>query len=123
MASIKLDTTPVTGKRNDFELAATHLLPYDPVAKKRTGSHKRGAGDISDTTGADISSFGAKEGIGKSGVHLRYHKDDEYATLNRDQMDELREWRLLDSRRQEAIEAQGRQEPQERRRRLQASET
>jgi hypothetical protein len=94
VASIKLDTTPVTGKRNDFELAATHLLPYDPVAKKRTGSHKRGAGDISDTTGADISSFGTKEGIGKSGVHLRYHKDDEYATLNRDQMDELREWRL-----------------------------
>jgi hypothetical protein len=94
MASIKLDTTPVTGKRNDFELAATHLLPYDPVAKKRTGTNKRGAGDISDTTGADVSSFGAKEGIGKTGVHLRYHKDDEYATLNRDQMDELREWRL-----------------------------
>jgi hypothetical protein len=94
MTSIKLDTTPVTGKRNDFELAATHLLPYDPVAKKRTVSHKRGAGDISDTTGAHISSFGAKEGIGKSGVHFRYHKDDEYATLNQDQMDELREWRL-----------------------------
>jgi hypothetical protein len=94
MASIKLDTTPVTGKCNDFELAATHLLPYDPVAKKRTGNHKRGAGNISDTTGADISSFGAKEGIGKTGVHLRYHKDDEYATLTRDQADELREWRL-----------------------------
>jgi hypothetical protein len=94
MASIKLDTTPVTGKRNDFELAATHLLPYDPVAKKRTVGNKRGAGDISDTTSADIASFGAKEGIGKSGVHLRYHKDDEYATLNRDQMDELCEWRL-----------------------------
>jgi hypothetical protein len=94
MASIKLDTTPITGKRNDFELAATHLLPYDPVAKKRTGNHKRGAGDISDATGADISSFGAKEGIGKTGVHLRYHKDDEYADLNREQMDELREWRL-----------------------------
>jgi hypothetical protein len=94
MASIKLDTAPGTGKRNNFELAATHLLPYDPVAKKRSSTNKRGAGDISDATGADISSFGAKEGIGKTGVHLRYHKDDEYATLNRDQMDELREWRL-----------------------------
>jgi hypothetical protein len=94
MASIKLDTTPVTGKRNDFELAATHLLPYDSAAKKRTVSNKRGAGDISDTTGANISSFGAKEGIGKTGVHLCYHEDDKYATPNRDQMNELREWHL-----------------------------
>jgi hypothetical protein len=93
MASIKLDTTPVTGKRNNFELAATHLLPYDPVAKKRTSNLKRGAGDISDTTGADVSSFGAKEGIGKTGVHLRYHKGEEYASLSRAQMDELRDWR------------------------------
>jgi hypothetical protein len=23
-----------TGKRNDFEAAATHLLPHDPLAKK-----------------------------------------------------------------------------------------
>jgi hypothetical protein len=93
MASIKLDTTLVTGKRNNFELAATHLLPYDPVAKKRTSNLKRGAGDISDTTGANVSSFGAKEGIGKTGVHLRYHKGEEYASLSRAQMDELRDWR------------------------------
>ena len=64
------------------------------MAKKRTIGNKRGAGDISHTTGADIASSGAKEGIGKSGVHLRYHKDDEYATLNWDQVDELRKWRL-----------------------------
>jgi hypothetical protein len=70
MASIKIDTTPTTGKRNNFELAATHLLPCDPVAKKRTSTLKRGAGYISGTTGVDISSFGVKEGIGKSGVHL-----------------------------------------------------
>jgi hypothetical protein len=92
MASIKSDTTPTTGKRNNFELAATHLLPYDPVAKKRTSTLKRGAGDISDTTGVDISSFGVKEGIGKSGVHPRYHKNDEYQLLNEDQRDKLRAW-------------------------------
>jgi hypothetical protein len=93
MASIKLDTTPTTGKQNNFELAATHLLPYDPVAKKHTSTLKRGAGDISDTTGVDISTFGVKEGIRKSGVHLRYHKNDEYELLNEDQKDELRAWR------------------------------
>ena len=71
MASIKLHTAPITGKRNNFELAVTHLLPYDPVAKNRNSTQKRGIGDISDTTAADISSFGAKEGIGATGVHLR----------------------------------------------------
>ena len=93
MASIQIDTGP-TGKRGDFEAASTHLLPYDPVAKKRSlATHKRGAGEISDTTGAEISSFGAKESIGSSGVHLRYHKPEEYETLSKDQKDELREWR------------------------------
>jgi hypothetical protein len=33
IASVRTDDGP-TGKRNDFEAAATHLLPYDPVAKK-----------------------------------------------------------------------------------------
>jgi hypothetical protein len=97
MASVRLDTAPLTGKRSDFEACATHLLPYDPVAKKRTTSNKRGAGEISDATAAfnrvEISSFGTKEGIGKTGVHLRYHKSEEYSTLSSDQMDELREWR------------------------------
>jgi hypothetical protein len=39
-----------------FELAATHLLPYDPD------------GEISDTTGSGISSFGCKEGNDKSAM-------------------------------------------------------
>jgi hypothetical protein len=93
MASVKLDTAPITGKRNDFEAAASHLLPYDPVAKKRTSGQKRGSGEISELTG-DISSFGAKEGIGHTGVHLRYHKPEEYATLSKEQTDELRAWRM-----------------------------
>ena len=93
MASIKIATAP-GGLREDFEGASTHLLPYDPVTKKRsTDNGKRGAAEIWDTVGAEVSSFGAKEGIGKSGAHLGYHKPDEYEGLSRDQKEELREWR------------------------------
>ena len=93
MASVQLDTG-ANGLRNDFEATATHLLPYDPVAKKRSASHnKRGTAEISDATGIEISSFAAKEGIGSSGVHLRYYKHGEYDTLSQEQKEELREWR------------------------------
>jgi hypothetical protein len=34
MASIKTDQA-ADGIKNNFEAAATHLLPYDPVQKKR----------------------------------------------------------------------------------------
>ena len=34
MASIKTYNGP-EGMRNNFEATAAHLLPYDPVAKKR----------------------------------------------------------------------------------------
>jgi hypothetical protein len=40
-ASVRTDDGP-TGKRNDFEAAATHLLPHDPVAKERLSGTKRG---------------------------------------------------------------------------------
>jgi hypothetical protein len=83
--------------RNNFEAAATHLLPYDPVQRKRSdhAGGKRGAADISDVTHeeAEVSSFGAKKGIGKTGVHLRYHPSSEYQKLTTEQKDELREWR------------------------------
>ena len=61
MASIRTDTGE-DGMRNSFELAAAHLLQYDPVAKKRASGHKRGAMAISSVEGetADISAFGAK---------------------------------------------------------------
>jgi hypothetical protein len=42
-AIVRTDDGP-NGMRNDFEGAATHLLPYDPVAKKRLSGTKRGAG-------------------------------------------------------------------------------
>ena len=76
---------------------ATHLLPYDPVQKKRTdhAGGKRAAADISDTTGEEVnvSSFGTKKGTGTTGVSLRYHTNEEYNNLPKDQADELRAWR------------------------------
>jgi hypothetical protein len=91
MASIKTDQAP-TGMINDFEATASHLLPYDPVMKKRTDrSNKRESADISSMNGeqANISSFGTKKGIGKSGVHLRYHNNTEYNKLNEHEKYEL----------------------------------
>ena len=80
-------------KREDFEVASTHLLPYDPVAKELSvANSKIRAGEISETVRAEVSSFGAKEGIGNNGVHLRYHNPEEYKPLSRKQKDKLREW-------------------------------
>jgi hypothetical protein len=85
------------GLRQNFEAAATHLLPYDPVQKKRvdqTGG-KRGSADVSNATGddANISPFGAKKGIGSSGVSLHCHTKDEYDKLGKATKNKLREWR------------------------------
>ena len=77
MASIKTDNGP-EGMRNNFEASAGHLLPYDPVAKKRSSGYKRCT---------------KKPSIAKTGVHLHCHKNSEYRTLNQEQKDELREWR------------------------------
>lgn len=96
MASVKQDTA-VNGQRNNFEAMATHLLPYDPVQKKRAAAgDKRPSADISDMTAeeANVSSFGTmKKGVGKTGVHLRYHTPEDYRALSKAQADELREWR------------------------------
>lgn len=62
------------------------------IIKKRKSTSKRGAGEISDVN-ANISGFGDKAGIGKSSVHLRWHDDDEYAKLSREQKAELNQWR------------------------------
>ena len=82
MSSAQIDTIP-SGKRKSFESTATHVLPYVPVANKRT-PNKRGSSDISDTSKVELSSFGTKAGIGKTGVHLRYHNSPGYATLSKD---------------------------------------
>ena len=89
MASVEQDSS-VGGMRSDFELAAAHLLPKDPVVKKRLQAGKRSAADIASTS-ASVSA--PKKGIGSSGVHFRYYKPDEYDKLNKAQKKELSEWR------------------------------
>ena len=94
MASVKTDNGP-GGMRNQFELAAAHLLPYDPVAKKRAAAagSKRGSSLISGVDAeADVAALGGKQGFGKTGVPLRWHKQDEYVKLSKAQKDELREY-------------------------------
>ena len=75
MASIRTDSGP-TGKRNDFEAAVAHLIPYDPVAKKRAAVKQVRISDVA--TDADVGATTVKSSIGKTGVHLRFHKQDEY---------------------------------------------
>jgi hypothetical protein len=85
-----------TGKRSDFEAAATDILPYDPVAKKRLNGTKRGAAIVSSDTAEDDQTptiAYCNPAIGTTGVHLRYHKQQEYNKLSREQKDELLEWR------------------------------
>ena len=90
MASIHINTIP-SGKINIFEETATHFLPCVPVAKKIT-SKNQGSSEISDTSKVEISSFGTKASIGKTGVLIRYHKIPYYATLSIYQKEGLREW-------------------------------
>ena len=96
MPSIKTDNG-LEGMRNNFEATPAHLLPYDPVAKKRSSGQKRGSAQISsvvDTPNATMK----KLSIGKTGVHLCYYKTGEYRNLSREQKDELREWSVNNSK-------------------------
>jgi hypothetical protein len=99
MAAVRTDKGP-GGMRNNFEACVAHIVPYCPVAKKRTAGVKRGAAEISEVNAdaeeeeAEIASFGSKSGRGpKTGVHLRYHKGPEYHNLSDDEKAELRDWR------------------------------
>ena len=86
MASIKTDNS-LEGMRNNFEASAAHLLPYDPVAKKRSSGYKRGSTQISSLV--EVSDATTKKpSIGENGVHLQFHKNSEYMTLNQEQKDE-----------------------------------
>ena len=91
MASIKTDNGP-EGMRNNFEATAAHLLPYDPVAKKRSGGQKRGSAQISSVMDPSATTT-KKPSIGKTGVHLRHYKTGKYRNLTNDQKEELKEWR------------------------------
>ena len=102
MVSMRTDDG-ANGMRSDFERAATHLLPYDPVMRKWSAGTKRPATNISDTRGTDdanasateVSGVAKKDGkasIGKTGVHLQYHTNSEYRELSTAQKRELSEW-------------------------------
>ena len=91
MASIKTDNGP-EGMRNNFEATAAHLLPYDPVAKKRSSGQKKGSAQILSVLDPTPTTT-KKPSIGKTGVHLRYYKTGEYRNLTNEQKEELKEWR------------------------------
>ena len=96
MASVKTDNGP-NGLQNNFERAVSHLLPYDPVAKKQATGIKRGSALISlmeahDGPNMTIAANDSKPSLGKTGVHLRYHKHNEYKKLTHGQRHELSEW-------------------------------
>ena len=91
LAAIKLQDP---GMRTDFEQAVAFLLPVDPVTIKKR--NKRALANISATTGqphGGPAKVPLKSGRGSSGVELRYYAPKEYQTLNKEQRDELREWR------------------------------
>ena len=107
MASVRTDDG-TNGMRSYFEKAAAHLLPYDPIARKRAAGTKRPAANISDTRGIhganasaiEVSEATSKDGkvsIGKTGVHLRYHMNSKYRELSTAQKRELSEWQDKDS--------------------------
>ena len=85
IAGVEQDTG-VGGMRSDFEKAAAHLLPKDPVVKKRLSANKRSAAEISSTNVVDDK---RKTGIGSTGVHFRYYKPEEYDKLMKPQKREL----------------------------------
>ena len=85
ITKVEEDDTP-TGKRSDFELCATHLLPKDPVVKKRLLIFKCSAGQIS---GVDTGT-GPRDDIGLTGVHYQYYTPDEFAGLTHARRDDLR---------------------------------
>ena len=91
MASIKTDNG-LEGMRNNFEATAAHLLPYDPVAKKRSSGQKRGSTQISSVMDPSTTTT-KKPSIVKTGVHLHYYKAGEYRNLTNEQKEELKEWR------------------------------
>ena len=78
--------------RNNFESTAAHILPYDPVAKKRSSGQKRGSAQISSVMDPSPTKT-KKPSIGKTGVHLCYYKTGEYRNLSNEQKEELKELR------------------------------
>ena len=83
--------------RGDFESAADFLLLNAPAPKDIERSYRVSAtvlGDISEGKGEGRNKINKNDGIGKTGVELRYHSKSEYQKLGGAQKKELHEWRL-----------------------------
>ena len=94
LAAVRLDDSLPTSMRNNFEAAATFLLPSDPVAKKRKSSGRGNGEDFGANISSTTSTTSLKPNTGsKTGVQLRYYKKGEYKDLSDEQKLELKEWR------------------------------
>ena len=91
IAQVRADERNRQGKRYNFEEMTAYLLPSDPVALKMSDSRNRDA-NVSEVRAIN-NNFGDKKGIGKTGVHFRFYKMDEYKKLSEEQKQELKEWR------------------------------
>ena len=98
MASIWTNDGP-NGMHNNFKATVAHLVAYDPVAKKHvaSSSNKWGSALISvaegDGTNVEIAGMIGKPSMGKTRVHLRFHKGHEYSKLMPEKA-ELRQWHI-----------------------------
>ena len=66
------------GKINAFEVVAAHILPKDPVTKRRLVAAKRATIQLSLVDDGDEDS---KVGIGRTVVYFRYYKPEEFVSL------------------------------------------
>ena len=90
LAVVKSDDGP-NGKMENFEETAAYLIQFDLVSAKR---RKTGASGRQQ----QISSIEIKNGVGKTGVSLRYHSSEEYKALTDEQKLELKEYRMKNKR-------------------------
>ena len=95
IALVRADKGPA-GKMNNFEDAAAHVIPADPVSKRKT-NRKRPVAEIANVE-ADGNEKGSpftkkKAAKGKTGVEFRYYKSKEYEKLSDAQIKELDQWR------------------------------
>ena len=79
IAVVKEDNA-VERKRSYFETAALHILPKDPVIKRSIMLAKRLAAQIP-MVEDDGGDSGPKSGIGRTGVHFRYHTSTEFGEV------------------------------------------
>ena len=90
IANIQCDQDP-KGKLHDFEKAVAFLLLACLVALCVAKGGAKG-GEIVDNKTAGISSITLKEGVGRTGIKLRWYPRKEFTALTEEQKDDLREF-------------------------------